>query len=352
MMTKDRDYEDILRRALAEAAESIEPTGDGLRRIRHRLDSPRSLRSVFSGCSEWLELHGIRFLIRLDPAIEAARAALSRAQSAWGPLGALAGLLGGRGRRRRAGGHRGAASPPGRLGSAGPWLKPVFAVSAAVAIVAVGVVILNHEKGTLINPANNVGTAEPSSSVASGGTAANSGLPLFIKPGPQSTGPTQNNSATNPVPAVVCTPLYPHPHPHPRHDPDPDADHHGTDRERQPHSHPDGERNRDQYADNPAHAEWLPDAYHDGERNHGRRHGHDDRRGPIRPEQTSGDHHHRVRQPREDPLISPSAASGAFGAARVQAQRPARLSRIAAAAIPADEVRSTVGPSRAATAPA
>jgi hypothetical protein len=207
MMTKDRDYEDILRRALAEAAESIEPTGDGLRRIRHRLDSPRSLRSVFSGCTEWLELHGIRFLIRLDPAIEAARAALSRAQSAWGPLGALAGLLGGRGRRRRAGGHRGAASPPGRLGSAGPWLKPVFAVSAAVAIVAVGVVILNHEKGTLINPANNVGTAEPSSSVASGGTAANSGLPLFIKPGPQSTGPTQNNSATNPVPAVVCTPI-------------------------------------------------------------------------------------------------------------------------------------------------
>ncbi len=200
MMTKDRDYEDILRRALAEAAESIEPTGDGLRRIRHRLDSPRSLRSVFSGCTEWLELHGTRFLIRLDPAIEAARAALSRVQSAWGPL------AGGRG-RRRAGGHRGAPSPPGRLGMAGSWLKPVFAVSAAVAIVAVGVVILNHETATPINPANNVGTAEPSSSVASGGTAANSGLPLFIKPSPQGTGPTQNNSATSPVPAVVCTPI-------------------------------------------------------------------------------------------------------------------------------------------------
>ena len=57
MMTQDRDYEDILRQALASAAESIEPTGDGLRRIRHRLDSRRSPRSALSGFAEWLELH-------------------------------------------------------------------------------------------------------------------------------------------------------------------------------------------------------------------------------------------------------------------------------------------------------
>jgi hypothetical protein len=209
MMTQDRDYEDILRRALAAAADSIEPTGDGLQRIRHRLDSPRSLRSVLSGCTEWLELHGTRVLIRLDPAIEAARAGLRRAQPVWGPLAAfLASLLGGRG-RRRAGGHRRAASPPGRLGSAGPWLKPVFAVSAAVAIVVVGVVILNHETGTLINPANSVGTASPGSSLGGGARTANSRrwkLPLGVYPSQPWTGPGQAKKVKSVLPAVACTP--------------------------------------------------------------------------------------------------------------------------------------------------
>ncbi|HEY8044553.1 MAG TPA: hypothetical protein VIF35_09825 [Streptosporangiaceae bacterium] len=205
MMTKDRDYEDILRRALAEAAESIEPTGDGLRRIRHRLDSPRSLRSVFSGCTEWLELRGTRFLIRLDPAIEAARAALSRVQSARGPL---AGLLGGRG-RRPAGGHRGAPSPPGRLGSAGPWLKPVFAVSAAVAIVVVGVVVLNHETGTPISRVNASGTASAGSSLGGGGTTASSGrgkLPPGVVITLPWTGSGQSKKVKSGLPAVACSP--------------------------------------------------------------------------------------------------------------------------------------------------
>ena len=165
MMTQDRDYEDALRRALTAAAESIEPAGDGLQRIRHRLDSPRSPRSVLSGCAEWLELRGTRFLVRLEPVTEAGRTALRRS----GPLLALVSFL----RRllspraaRRAGGHRGAAGSPGRLGPAGPWLKPVFAVSAAVAIVVVGVVILNHETGTLISPSNSVTTAQPARALA------------------------------------------------------------------------------------------------------------------------------------------------------------------------------------------
>jgi hypothetical protein len=210
MMTQDRDYEDILRRALAAAAESIEPTGDGLQRIRHRLDSRRSLRSVLAGCTEWLESHGTRLLIRLDPAIEAARAGLRRAQPVWGPLVSfLAGLLGGGG--RRAGGHRGAAKPSGRLGSAGPWLKPVFAVSAAVAIVVVGVVILNHETRTLINPANgSYGAGGGGSSVSGGGTTLNSGrwkVPLGVKnPLQPNTGSAPHKSGTTRLPAVACTP--------------------------------------------------------------------------------------------------------------------------------------------------
>jgi hypothetical protein len=209
MMTQDRDYEDALRRALTAAAESIEPAGDGLQRIRHRLDSRRSPRSVLSGCAEWLELHGTRFLVRLEPVTEAGRTALRRT----GPLVALVsflrGLLGPQA-ARRAGGHRGAGGSPGRLGPAGPWLKPVLAVSVAVAIVVVGVVILNHETGTLIfSPSNSVTTpSSQGSGLGGGGTTANSKrwkLPLGVKtqlPG----GPEQNPRVKSALPVVACTP--------------------------------------------------------------------------------------------------------------------------------------------------
>jgi hypothetical protein len=213
MMTQDREYEDILRRALTAAAESIEPGGDGLQRIRHRLDSRRSPQSVFSRFAEWLDLYGTRLLVRLDPLIEGARGVLRRTGPLSGPLLALASFLGRlftpRG-RRPAGGHRGQAGPPGRLGPAGAWLKPVLAVSAAVAIVVVGVVILNHETGTLINPANNVGTTSPGSSLSGSGTTANSKrwkLPLGVTPAP-TTGTGQRNYVPSApaLPAVACTP--------------------------------------------------------------------------------------------------------------------------------------------------
>jgi hypothetical protein len=209
MMTQDRDYEDALRRALAAAAESIEPAGDGLQRIRHRLDSPQSPRSVLSGCTKWLELHGTRFLIRLEPVTEAGRTALRRS----GPLVALVSFL--RGllspqAARRAGGHRGAAGSPGRLGPAGPWLKPVFAVSAAVAIVVVGVVILNHETGTLITPTYSVTRpTSQGSGLRSGGTTANSKrwkLPLGVNPTQQVSGRARNENVPSGLPAVACTP--------------------------------------------------------------------------------------------------------------------------------------------------
>jgi hypothetical protein len=207
MMTQDRDYEDALRRALTAAAESIEPAGDGLQRIRHRLDSPRSPRSVLSGCAEWLELRGTRFLVRLEPGLEAARAALRRT----GPLVALVSFVRGLFSPRagaRGGGHRGPAGSPGRLGPAGAWLKPVFAVSAAVAIVVVGVVILNHEGQTLIGPSSSVSTSSPSSRLGGGGTTANSKrwkLPLGVKTAPAGSA-AQNPRPKSVLPVVACTP--------------------------------------------------------------------------------------------------------------------------------------------------
>ncbi len=130
MMTQDRDYEDALRRALAAAAESIEPGGDGLQRIRHRLDSRRSPRSVFSGFAEWLDLHGTRLLVRLDPLTEAdpGRAAADRA--AVGPCSpwsaSCAGLLSPRGRpggRRAPRAGQPARAPGARRGLAQAGLR-------------------------------------------------------------------------------------------------------------------------------------------------------------------------------------------------------------------------------------
>jgi hypothetical protein len=207
MMTQDRDYEDALRRALTAAAESIEPAGDGLQRIRHRLNSPRSPRSVLSGCAGWLELHGTRFLVRLEPVTEAGRTALRRTGPLLALFNFLRGLLSPRA-AQRAGGQRGAAGSPGRMGSAGPWLKPLFAVSAAVAIVVAGVVILNHETGTLISPSNSVTTpSSQGSGLASGGTTANSKrwkLPLGVKTKPPA-GPARYPGVKS-LPVVACTP--------------------------------------------------------------------------------------------------------------------------------------------------
>ncbi len=208
MMTQDRDYEDVLRRALAAAADSIEPTGDGLQRIRHRLDSRRSARSVFSGCTEWLELHGTRLLVRFEPAIESGRTTLRRT-GLLRALPVLAALFSPRG-GRLAGGHRGPASPPGRLGSAAAWLKPVFAVSAAVAIVVAGVVVLNHETQTVINPANSYNQSGPGTGLGGGGKTANSKrwkLPLGVWPPTQRvSGQAQNPRVRSALPAVACTP--------------------------------------------------------------------------------------------------------------------------------------------------
>ena len=211
MMTQDRDYEDALRRALTAAAESIEPAGDGLQRIRHRLDSPRSPRSVLSACTEWLELRGTRFLIRLEPVTEAGRTALRRSRPLAALVSFLRGLLSPRAAQGagRAGGHRGATGSPGRLGPAGPWLKPVFAVSAAVTIVVVGVVILNHETGTLIRPTYSVTRPTSQGSSLGSGEAGKSKRwtpPLGVRPTQQLSGPARNNNVTSELPAVACTP--------------------------------------------------------------------------------------------------------------------------------------------------
>ena len=80
-----------MRRALIAAAESIEPAGDGLQRIRHRLSSPRSMNSLTAAFTEWLRLSGIRFSVRLEPATETGRTALGQVRHLFTGPGLLPG---------------------------------------------------------------------------------------------------------------------------------------------------------------------------------------------------------------------------------------------------------------------
>jgi hypothetical protein len=85
----------------------------------------------------------------------------------------------------------------------------VFAVSAAVAIVVVGVVILNHETGTLISPSNSVTTpSSQGSGLGGGGTTSGSRrwkLPLGVNTAPAG-GVQQYPHMKSLVPVVACTP--------------------------------------------------------------------------------------------------------------------------------------------------
>ena len=132
MISQDRDYEDILRDALRAAAESVEPAGNGLERIRHRSHSRRSARSMLARAADWLRLYRIRLSVRL----ESFRWELSQRGIGQPPTGPD---------------HDG-RTPVGktaaRLGPAAAWLKPAFAVAAVVAVVVVGVIHAEPDAGS------------------------------------------------------------------------------------------------------------------------------------------------------------------------------------------------------------
>jgi hypothetical protein len=193
MMTLDQEYEDIVRHALAAAAESIEPAGDGLQRIRHRLHSPRPASSTAAALTGWFRLFAIRFSVRLEPAAETGRSAVGRVRH----------LL------------SGPARPParraahGRLSPGAAWLRPVLAVAAVVGIVAVGAVTLHAAQRTIIRPTNSV-TSPGGQARGSGGAVAAASMGPWTPPlGVASTQPTDSSLSDNGVtalPAVACTP--------------------------------------------------------------------------------------------------------------------------------------------------
>lgn len=105
------EHEEVLRRALRTAADSVEPAGDGLSRIRERLTAPRPLMVAWlmaagASVSRWA-------LFRLEPAyLPAAR----KLRPVWGFL------------------HASSASRPSRLA----WLRPAIAIGLVFLVAVVG----------------------------------------------------------------------------------------------------------------------------------------------------------------------------------------------------------------------
>jgi hypothetical protein len=232
MTSPERDYEDILRRALRAAAESVEPAADGLDRIRGRLSAPRV--SPFVLLTEFLRwLRPI--LLRVDSGLAAGRSSLSalatrlrlpaRAGQVLGrlqpALGAVAALtrpvltaVGGKTAPRPRAAHRSQPPPNGlrarlgstftRLGPAASWLRPVLAVAGAVAIVVAGVFALGQAQ-QFITPTNQI--TRPSATHHKATSAATSPggwtLPIGVN---QATPTPTTASSPGAQPVTSCPP--------------------------------------------------------------------------------------------------------------------------------------------------
>jgi hypothetical protein len=114
MNTLNRDYDDVLRRALHVAAESIEPSADGLERIRARLGTPPALS--FASVVAWYSEVATRIVEWAAPILRTALEAF------WSIIDRF----------------RPAAAEPGQNGPHFGWLRPMAAMGTAIFVVAAG----------------------------------------------------------------------------------------------------------------------------------------------------------------------------------------------------------------------
>ena len=184
MRQREFDYEDILRGALRTAADGIEPSGDGLERIRARLTTPRPLAAA------WL----------MAGYTDVVLPALARAGSALSSLRVWLRPDSGRAAQARAAyRHLG----PGLVRRYG-WLRPA-AVASAIVIAVAGGFALSQLPGAISNsgaenlPLSNAG------SHPHGGSVNSSAASQF--PGPAKT-PGAAGGILHPSPSAsaTCTP--------------------------------------------------------------------------------------------------------------------------------------------------
>ena len=131
------DLDDVLRRALHAAADPIEPAGDGLTRIMHRLSTPSAIRQATLLVTDCVDLARL-ITIWLEPAFTGAT------RLRW---------------RHDAGYRRELPPQPARapMRHAGSWLRPALAVVGAAAIVVIAVLVLGPVRQIVARTSLNTG---------------------------------------------------------------------------------------------------------------------------------------------------------------------------------------------------
>lgn len=216
-MTREHDLDEFLRRALHAAADSVEPAGDGLERIRHQLARPR-LRLQFhlwlTECADLVRLAGIR----LEPAasrvwaalLAACAAAVAAVRRLAGWAAAKAGApAAAEGRSRHGAAHR--SQPAGPLSGLGSlsWLRPALAVAGAVVIVVAGVFTLAQLRQTVTDISLLTGgNQSPSAGAPSAPGATRSRIPGGVAPSSPGSSPSARakGSRHHAAPVPTCTP--------------------------------------------------------------------------------------------------------------------------------------------------
>lgn len=206
MTSPDRDYDDIVRRALHAIVDPIEPSGDGLTRIRERVAQPWLRRQVSLLRAECVDI-GWLIVTRCEPAVARARSGLATGgRAASKRLSVLysyvvvlvAGALAALSRRWRAGGHRtssaraggtGVRAQPGWarrawawLATPTPWARPALLIAGVTVVVAALALSMPVVRGPLISLMNGGG----GTSAGSGG-GGQEGPPGVAGPGLRST---------------------------------------------------------------------------------------------------------------------------------------------------------------------
>jgi hypothetical protein len=186
MNTLNRDYDDVLRRALHAAAESIEPAPDGLERIRARLGTPPLLS--FASAVAWSSEAATRIVAWAAPIIRSALDAF------WSVIDRF----------------RPAEVEPGQPGPRFGWLRPMVAMGTAIFVVAAGAFAIM----TLPRAISSSGSAftifpwthPTSSSGNAGASGLNGGATQLPGPGVTAPGPPGVLPVTSPA-SSACSAL-------------------------------------------------------------------------------------------------------------------------------------------------
>jgi len=216
--------EDILRRALHAAAESVEPAAEGLTQIRARLSAPRPLalawliaawETVSQFVMLWLEavldwlgsslrtaprtMDGLLYPVteRLRPVTERLQPLAERLRPALAWLIAAMAWLGRMIRPAQAG------SEERRPRYA--WVRPAVAMAAVVLVAVVGGFALSGRLNQISQAASSVFSSGGQTAKSNGGGTHTSGVNGGGTPIPTSPGPSGRNGGS-PTPTSSCTP--------------------------------------------------------------------------------------------------------------------------------------------------